>query len=89
VQRELAAADPVLGDASTVQRFLANALQRFNGQLRATAGAGVFELQPGDLAALYRAAGDTDFPRRVAFDQVTRHDGAGAGAHAPAGVRHL
>ena len=70
VQRELAAADPVLGDASTVQRFLANALQRFNGQLRATAGAGVFELQPGDLAALYRAAGDTDFPRRVAFDQV-------------------
>ncbi|MGI8916660.1 MAG: helicase-related protein, partial [Chloroflexota bacterium] len=71
VQRELEAADPVLGDAATVQRFLTNALQRFNGQLRAMPGAGLYELQPGDLTETYRAAGETAFPRRVAFDQVT------------------
>ncbi|HEV7217178.1 MAG TPA: helicase-related protein, partial [Chloroflexota bacterium] len=71
VQRELEAADPVLGDAATVQRFLAGAVQRFNGQLRATATSGVYELVPGDLTETFRTAGETDFPRRVAFDQIT------------------
>lgn len=49
VARELEDTDPVLGDVAAVERFLANALQRFGGQLQPTQKDGVFELHPGDL----------------------------------------
>jgi len=74
VARELEATDPVLGDEATVRRFLAEAAQRFGGELHRPAGPthdGVFTLVPGDtmLHAL-RARGYTP-PLRVAFDALT------------------
>ena len=42
VARELDEMEPVLGNAEDVQRFLGNAVQRFNGELRQTKTDGVF-----------------------------------------------
>ncbi|GIW10811.1 MAG: helicase [Dehalococcoidia bacterium] len=72
VARELEAADPVLGDADAVRRFLADALQRFGGALRPTARAGVYDLSPGELARTLADRGFPDIPLRVTFDR--RHD---------------
>ena len=71
VARELTEMEPVLGSAGDVQQFLANAVQRFNGELRATRTDGVFQLLPGDLrdriaARDHRLA----FPMPVAFEGV-------------------
>lgn len=73
VARELEATDPVLGDSATVQRFLAEAAQRFGGELHRPAGSahdGVYTLVPGDgmLRAL-RARGYAP-PLRIAFDML-------------------
>jgi superfamily II DNA or RNA helicase len=70
VARELAAADPVLGDAAAVQRFLANAAQRVGGSLNEGKPAGVYELRPGTLKGTLAARGYGDDPLRVAFDRV-------------------
>ena len=70
VQRELEAADPVLGDADAVRRFLANAAQRLSGELRQATGAGVFELAPGALQSALAGRGYGATPLRVAFDRV-------------------
>ena len=71
VDQELREMEPVLGSAADTQRFLANALQRFNGELGSTRTAGVFRLHPGDLRA---GIADRDsrlrFPLNVAFDGV-------------------
>ena len=73
VERELQEMEPVLGSAADIQRFLTNALQRFNGELGATSTAGTFRLHPGDL---HDGATDRDsrlqFPMTVAFDGVPR-----------------
>ena len=69
VQRELAAADPVLGDAEAVRRFLLNAAQRFGGSLQPAGAAGSFDLQPGQLADTLTAR-DLSAPYRVAFSQT-------------------
>ncbi len=70
VARELEAADPVLGDATTVQRFLANAAQRFGGALRQTARAGVFELDPGQMRHRLEERDITSNPVRLTFDRL-------------------
>ena len=63
--------EPVLGGAEDVQRFVANAVQRFNGELRATSTHGVFQLQPGDLRdRIIARDGRLTFPMRVAFEGV-------------------
>jgi superfamily II DNA or RNA helicase len=72
VQQELEAVDPVLGDARTVQRFLANAAQRLGGDLRPTKHTGVFNLVPGTemhrtLHAREIAVGET---LRVSFEPL-------------------
>lgn len=71
VARELEEIEPALGSARDVQHFVANALQRFNGELRETRHAGIFDLHPGDFRAQIQArdAGLT-FPLRVAFEGV-------------------
>ena len=73
VERELQEMEPVLGSAADIQRFLTNALQRFNGELGTTSTAGTFRLHPGDL---HDGATDRDsrlrFPMNVAFDGVPR-----------------
>ena len=68
VAQELEATDPVLGDPDTVQRFITNAVQRFNGTLKPTRTKSVFELNPGDLRSNLSAAGFTENPLSVAFD---------------------
>jgi len=72
VQRELEAVDPVLGDAGTVRRFLANAAQRLGGDLRATRHHGVYDLLPG--AEMERTLRERGCPiegtLRVSFEPV-------------------
>ena len=71
VARELAEMEPVLGSAEDVQRFLANAVQRFNGELRTTRTEGVLQLFPGDLRGRIAARdGRLTFPMSVAFEGV-------------------
>ncbi len=79
VARELEATDPVLGDDATVRHFLAEAAQRFGGELHRPVGSahdGVYTLVPGDdmLRAL-RARGYAP-PLRVAFDTLTANSSA-------------
>jgi len=69
VARELEASAPILGDAKAVRRFLAGALQRFGGELRAADGPGVYELLPGDLAPMLAARGFAGSLLRVTFDR--------------------
>ena len=71
VARELAEMEPVLGSTQDVHRFLANAAQRFNGELRATRSDGVFQLLPGDLRGRITARdGRSTFPMLVSFEGV-------------------
>ena len=71
VARELAEMEPVLGSTQDVHRFLANAAQRFNGELRATRSDGVFQLLPGDLRGRITARdGRLTFPMLVSFEGV-------------------
>jgi len=79
VARELEACDPVLGDATTVRRFLANTLQRFGGELRGTRVDGVFEIFPGELQPILAARGQAGFPLRVCFDALPRGLAGAAG----------
>jgi superfamily II DNA or RNA helicase len=70
VARELEAVDPVLGDPAAVQRFLANAAQRFNGRLDASGKEGVFRLIPGDLESRLANLFGYSFPLEVTFDRL-------------------
>ena len=69
VQREIEATDSVLGEPVAVQRFLADALQRFGGSLRPIDGAATFELQPGELNRKLTGTVSGDGPFRVTFDR--------------------
>ena len=74
VARELAEMETVLGSAEDVQRFIANAVQRFNGELRPTKTDGVFQLLPGDLRDRIAAHDDpSTFPMLVSFEGVPPH----------------
>ncbi len=71
VAGELAEMDPVLGSADDVYRFMANAVQRFNGGLRDTKTDGVFTLAPGDLQTRIIARDQRlSFPMQVSFKGV-------------------
>ena len=71
VARELEEMEPVLGSGDDVQRFLANAVQRFNGELRPITEEGVFQLLPGDLQEQVVARDSSlAFPIRVSFEGV-------------------
>ncbi len=71
VARELDEMEPVLGNAEDVQRFLANAVQRFNGELRQTKTDGVFSVLPGDLGDRIAARDSRlTFPMNVSFKGV-------------------
>ena len=71
VARELTEMEPILGSPQDVRRFVANGMQRFNGELRSTKPNGVFQLFPGDLEERIKLR-DTriSFPMLVAFDGV-------------------
>jgi hypothetical protein len=71
VARELEQADPVLGDAAAVERFLHNATQRFHGSLTPARKAGVLELQPGELRPRLAARGLEAVPLQITFDRRT------------------
>lgn len=74
VARELEEMEPVLGSAGDVQRFIAEAVHRFNGALRSTKTDGVFQLLPGDLQDRITARDSAlTFPMLVSFDGVPPH----------------
>jgi len=70
VAQELEATDPVLGEPQAVQRFLADAAQRFNGKLVPAEKDGVFSLIPGDLQQKLSSLMGDKFPLRVTFDRL-------------------
>jgi superfamily II DNA or RNA helicase len=73
VARELEEMEPALGGTKDVEGFVANALQRFNGELRQTKRSGVWELYPGDVQPQMALRDPrAKFPMRVAFDGVAR-----------------
>ena len=69
VARELDEMNPILGEAEDVQRFIANAIQRFNGELRSTRDPDVFEFHPGDLRERIKLSWPDapEFPVKVSF----------------------
>ncbi|HZP58433.1 MAG TPA: helicase-related protein [Dehalococcoidia bacterium] len=70
VSRELEELEPVLGSPDDVRRFLAEALQRFGGEL-CEAPKGAFDVQPGDLLAnIVERAPSFTAPLRCVFDGV-------------------
>ena len=72
VAHELQEMVPVLGSESEVRRFVADAIQRFNGELRPTRNPAVFDLMPGDLGERIRERDATikSFPLRMAFEGI-------------------
>jgi hypothetical protein len=68
VERELEATDSVLGEPEAVLRFLADAVQRFGGELRPTGKPGVHTLIAGELGARLKDQTGLDFPLRVTLD---------------------
>ena len=83
VARELEEMEPVLGGEEDVRRFLANAVQRFNGELRPTKADGVFQLLPGDLQDRV-AARDS----RLTFPMLVSFAGAPPPGATPLGRNH-
>ena len=71
VARELEEMEPVLGGEEDVKSFLANAVQRFNGELRQTRTEGMFQLLPGDLRdRIATRDSRLSFPMLVSFAGV-------------------
>jgi hypothetical protein len=68
VERELEATDSVLGEPETVLGFLADAMQRFGGELRPTGKPGVLTLIPGELGARLKDQTGLEFPLRITID---------------------
>lgn len=69
IAEELRVTDAVLGDPATVQRFLANAAQRFGGELRAARKPSTYDLAPGEMRERLGVRGFS-FPLRVVFDRL-------------------
>ena len=77
--------EPVLGSPQDVQRFIANVIQRFNGDIRETRSKGVFLFEPGDLRdRIVARAGKPLFPLSIAFDGVAPPGGTLLGRNNPA-----
>ena len=73
VAHELAEMEPVLGSPEEIRRFLANALQRFDGELGPGRSAGVFRLQPGGLVSKITSRDPRlAFPMQVSFDGIPK-----------------
>ena len=72
VAHELQEMVPVLGSEADVHHFVADAIQRFNGELRLTRDPRIFDLMPGDMAERIRERDATikSFPLRVAFEGI-------------------
>lgn len=71
VAQEIEEMTPVLGSGDDVQRFVANAVQRYNGSLRETKRKGVYQLHPGDLAQQILARDPSlKFPLEVVFEGI-------------------
>jgi hypothetical protein len=70
VAHELEACDPVLGDAAAVQRFLIEALQRYDGGVRPLDLGGRYEMAPGDLRVALEARDPARYPLTVTFDAL-------------------
>ena len=74
VHRELQEMEPALGNAADIQRFLTNALQRFNGELSLTRTTGAFQLRPGDLRErITDLDSRLQFPMKVSFDGIPQN----------------
>lgn len=69
IAQELRATDAVLGDPATVQRFLANAAQRFRGELRSARKPSTYELTPGVMSERLALRGFR-FPLPIVFDRL-------------------
>lgn len=83
VAREVAELQRGLGDQDAVQRFVANALQRFSGSLRDVGGR-TFQLQPGELERQLQARlPGAEFPLSVAFSDPTPEGAVGLGRNHP------
>jgi superfamily II DNA or RNA helicase len=68
VAREMTEIEPVLGSPDDVRRFVANSIQRFNGNLKETNRKSVYQLHPGDLVQkIYSIAPYLKFPIEVSF----------------------
>ena len=71
VALELKEMEPVLGSTEDIQRFMANAMQRFNGEVQPTKTNNVFLLNPGDLRdRIVAREGRMRFPLSVTFNGV-------------------
>jgi hypothetical protein len=71
VAQEIRELEPALGVPDDVQWFIANTIQRFNGELRSISGNKVFRLFPGDLAGQTLARDrKLKFPMEVAFKGI-------------------
>lgn len=69
IAQELRATDAVLGDPATVERFLANAAQRFSGELRSARKPFTYELTPGAMTERLALRG-FHFPLPIVFDRL-------------------
>ena len=84
VSRELREMEPALGSASDTRSFLAEAIQRFNGDLRSTRTDGVFRLLAGELSQKITARDSRlTFPLDVSFDGVPRQGSITLGRNHP------
>ena len=71
VAHELAEMEPVMGSPEEIRRFLANALQRFEGELGPGRKAGTFRLQPGSLVSKITSRDPgLRFPMQVSFEGI-------------------
>jgi len=71
VAQEMREIEPVLGSTGDARRFVANALQRFNGNLREREREGVFQINPGDLLhKIVTGAPHLKFPMQVTFTGI-------------------
>ena len=71
VALELKEIEPVLGSTEDIRRFMANAMQRFNGEVQPTKTNNVFQLNPGDLRdRIVAREGRIRFPLSVTFNGI-------------------
>jgi hypothetical protein len=73
-----------LGNARDIQSFVANGIQRFNGELRPAKQSGVFDIFPGNLERIITERDKRlKFPMKVSFDGNPRAKVTGLGRNHP------
>ena len=75
IEQELKLTHRALGDRSSLKRFLAEALPRFNGKLETVSGDTLFSLEPGDLGPRLAQQLDLKFPLLVTLDRQKDEEG--------------